>query len=132
MGLAIMEIADPKSDFDNWEPPTCYFDYSTWPAPIAEGASLESLIIKRQKYTATWKASTDSSTCHNLLNETVFKQDKLKITQSICLSLGSLSGKRQVFEGVKDYGRSMSLLVAFESWVEQLSQRPFNLDYVVH
>ena len=90
-------------------------------SPVAEGVSLDSLIAKHQKYTDAWRTSSAYSECRELLINTVLKQKNIRITQCMCLCLGSLSTQQTVGRGKKKYSHSMSQLVAFEGWVESLS-----------
>ena len=109
---------------EEWEPPSLASLPSSpiWSSSsIAEGVSLESLIAKHQKYTDTWRSSSGYSACHELLTNTVLKQESIQITQCMCLCLGSLSGQVGMICLGENYSRSMSQLVAFEGWVELLS-----------
>ena len=106
---------------EEWKPPSLASDSflkRPWPQPIAEGVSLESLVAKHQKYTDAWTASSGYSACREMLTNTVLKQANIQITQCICLCLYSLSADDSA---PKHYNRSMSQLVALESWVDVLS-----------
>lgn len=89
--------------------------------PVAEGVCLDSLIAKHQKYTDAWRTSSAYSACRELLINTVLMRKNIRITQCMCLCLGSLSTQQTVGRGKKKYSHSMSQLVAFEGWVESLS-----------
>lgn len=91
------------------------------PESLTAAVSMESLIAKHQKYTDAWRSSSGFSACHELLTNTVLKQENIRVTQCMCLGLDTLSGRQMVPQGKKKYSRPMSQLVAFEGWVELLS-----------
>ena len=109
---------------EEWKPPSLASDPDhchSYPEPIAEGVSLESLIAKHRKYTDRWTGSSGYFACRELLTNTVLKQTNIQITQCMSLCLSSLSAERDPDLGGTKYSRPISQLVAFESWVDLLS-----------
>ena len=68
-----------------------------------------------------WKASPCYKACYKAIEETVSKQEDLSINACMRLGLGSFTGIHLKFE--YDYREcSLSQLVFFECWVDQLSK----------
>lgn len=73
----------------------------------------------------TWKESAAYQELSTFFNQTLLKQETLRINSCMCLCLGSFSADTK-YPGRKSYKDSLSELVAFESWVELLSMSKYS------
>lgn len=100
------------------------------PSPIMSGQSMHTLQQKYGKFTREWKASAAYKDIFKFFIDTLLKLDTIDIDSCMCLCLGSLSCERNS-PGEKEYNRSMSQLVAFESLVELLSKHFQLQDFII-
>lgn len=95
-------------------------DWKAWVSPVFQGITFDTISARHQGFKDAWKLSAWYHACYKAIEETVFAQASLNITTCMCLGLGSFTGIRRKSKG---HGRDVSLsqLVAFECWVDQLS-----------
>lgn len=102
--------------------------FDTVREPIS-GTTMNTLLAKHEKFTKVWKASETYRELHEFLTEVLCNIDKFQIKSCMCLCLGSLTadwprvgGWDREEEWGDSYTTSLSQLVAFESWIELLSE----------
>lgn len=96
-------------------------DYEAWARPVLKDMTFNVITVKHQEFTRAWKKSSTYKACYRVIEETIFRQERLKITACMCLGLGSFTGVHHKKDGPAWRDRSLSQLVAFECWVDQLS-----------
>ena len=108
----------------DWEPPDMderNLDYSALVTEIAPDMTFDLISAKYQSFTETWKNSSAYHQCYGLIERTALQQEKLQITHCMCLGLGSFTNHSN-YDYASWRGCSLSQLVVFESWVDQLSK----------
>lgn len=110
--------------------------YQFKPSPVDSSLTLQTLAEKHRELTAEWRASPTYRNCFEAIEATVLQQKKLNIDRCICLGLGSFTCNPYVFVdslGTTTYSErrdmSFSQLVAFEGWVEQLSESCLRISF---
>ena len=95
-------------------------DWKAWVSPVFKGITFDTISAKHQEFKDAWKQSEWHQACYKAIEDTVFAQANLNITTCLCLGLGSFTGIQRKTKGhLRDV--SLSQLVAFECWVDQLS-----------
>lgn len=90
------------------------------PAP---GTSIDTLLAKHERFTEAWKASEAYRELHEFFTDVLLKINTFQIKSCMCLCLGSITAGRPCLEDFDvPCTNSLSQLVAFESWVELLSE----------
>lgn len=93
------------------------------------GITINTLLAKHEKFAKAWKASETYRELHEFFTNVLLNIDTFRIKLCLCLCLGSLTADWPRMEGcdrVEEQGgsctTSLSQLVAFESWIELLSE----------
>ena len=95
------------------------------PAP---GTSIDTLLAEHERYTKAWKASDAYRELYEFFTDVLLNINTFQITSCMCLCLGSMTAQwpnvEWLYRGGRDHPcvRSLSQLVAFESWIELLSE----------
>ena len=105
---AILRLSDIDS---NWD---------AWVMPVAKGMTIDLIGQKHEKVTREWKSSPLYAAYSDTINNTVLKQKNISITAAMCLGLKSITSGYP-FRLPVATDRSFDQLVAFESWIWQLS-----------
>ena len=98
-------------------------DPATLKSAVVEGMTSAVLDAKHIYFTLKWKESRTFRACHTALQDTIMVQQNPKVTQCMCLGLGTFTGddrERDNDDGDRD--DSLMQLVAFECMIEQLSK----------
>ena len=82
---------------------------------------MDTLTTQYEQVTRELEALQEYLDLSTIFQETILEQSSLKVTNCICLALGTISGRSQAAEP-EDLQRSMSQLVFFERIVELLSE----------
>ena len=97
-------------------------NWDAWVSPVFKDMSFEVVSAKYDALKETWKNTSAYEAFRTAIEETVFKQEKLSINACMCLGLGSFTGIYSTsWTRLRHY--SLSQLVLFECWVEQLSTK---------
>ena len=108
----------------DWEPPDIAelnLDYSAIVTDIAPDMTFDVISAKHQSFTETWRKSSAYHQCRSVIERTALQQQKMQVTHCMCLGLGSFTD-RSNYDFASWDGRSLSQLVVFEGWVDQLSK----------
>ena len=117
-------VSDPNTDkVDRLSDRTG--DWKAWALPVFKDMNFDAITVKHQNYTETWRDSAAYRASFELIEQTVLKQNHLEVSICMCLGLGSFTGVHHEDIAEKSRNRSLSQLVAFEGWVEQLSKRRY-------
>ena len=95
------------------------FNRDAWVDPVSEAMSFDVVAADFDRLKETWKDSPSYKACYKVIEDTVFKQENLSISACMCLGLGSFTG---VQRNVERNHHSLSQLVVFECWMDQLSK----------
>ena len=100
-------------------------DPATLKSAVVEGMTSAVIYAKHNYFNLKWKESPTFRSCHTAFQNTIMVQENLKVTQCMCLGLGTFTGddtERDVDD--EDRNDSLMQLVAFECMIEQLSMAP--------
>ena len=97
-------------------------DWKAWARLIFKDMTFDVVTVKHQKYTEIWRGSEAYRFLFKSIEQTALKQNRLEVSLCMCLGLGSFTGVHHKDIGEKSRNCSLSQLVAFEGWVEQLSK----------
>ena len=67
-------------------------DWKSWVTPVPKGMTFELFVDKQQRLTNQWRGLPVYRQWIDTIKQTVWQQQKLKITSCMCLGLGSFSG----------------------------------------
>ena len=93
------------------------------PSSISDGMTMSILKEKFEKFNLRWRESAAYNDTEAWFDQTLPNLETMQIDSAVCLALGSFTGERSVQYALRDAERSLSQLVAFESWIDSLSRR---------
>ena len=103
-----------------------YCDPKLKAEPVLEGMTFKVISEKHQRFSKEWRKRPEYHQWVAVMEQTILKQQQIKISVCMCLGLGTLTGTTRISD-IDFRERSLAQLVVFESLVDLLSTGTFPL-----